>query len=141
MKIFMILSLLVLISVGMLSCGRDAPTPKAEEGNVSGWYTVRAGNTLSSISILFYGEGQYSYFLEDLNVEMGNLENASLSIGDRLYIPSAKQNYPLLTRTNEAGTTPEATRLNPFLKVENLSTLILAVYFRSKCLPSNYMLH
>ena len=116
MKSLLIGLSLVLFSAGLFGCARNAPEPKAEPGTVSGWYTVGAGNTLSSISVLFYGDNEFWYHLEELNIEMGIIENAALSIGDRLYIPNARQTFQLLT-TTEAGTTPEATRLNSFLQV------------------------
>jgi len=107
---------LVLFSAGLFGCARNAPEPKAEPETVSGWYVVGSGETLSFISVLFYGDAQYWYHLKELNVEMGILENSTLHSSDRIFIPNARQNTHLLT-TTEAGTTPEATRLNSFLYV------------------------
>lgn len=108
--------LLALFCVSLIACAVNYPEPKAKPETVSGWYIAGAGETLSSISVLFYGDAQYWHHLRELNVEMGILENSSLNTSDRIFIPNSRQNIHLLT-TTEAGTTLQSTRLNSFLKV------------------------
>jgi len=104
-----IVGLLLVSLAGSIAC-QNYPEPKDEAGSVSGWYVVGAGETLSSISVLFYGDAQYWYHLRDVNVEMGNLENSALHSSDRIFIPNAKYNTNLLN-ADEAGMTPQSTRL------------------------------
>lgn len=106
---------MVVFCTSAIACA-SYPEPENGGGAVSGWYSVRFGDTLSSISVLFYGDVQYWHHLKELNVEMGNIENSSLSTSDRIYIPNAEQNTDFLTVT-EASTTLQSTRLNSFLKV------------------------
>jgi len=140
MRVLTISLVLVPFALLAIGCQRNAPVPKAETGTVSGWYTVRFGDDLSHISVLFYGDAQYWYHLRELNVEMGNLEDSGLRSSDRIFIPNVQRNTDLLTDT-EAGTTPKATRLNSFLMVENLSVSVPIAYFRSKYLLLDYKPH
>ena len=116
MKPLLIVLVLVLFSAGAIACTGNYPEPKAESETVSGWYGVRSGDTLSSISVLFYGDVKYWHHLKELNVEMGNIENSSLHSSDRIFVPNARQNTDLITIT-EAGMTLQSARLNSFLKV------------------------
>src|SRR3989344_1318892 len=99
-----IVGLLLVSLAGSIAC-QNYPEPKDESGSMSGWYVVGAGETLSSISVLFYGDAQYWYHLRDVNVEMGNLENSALHSSDRIFIPNAKYNTNLLN-ADEAGVAP-----------------------------------
>src|SRR3972149_5210860 len=104
-----IVGLLLVSLAGSIAC-QNYPEPKDEAGSVSGWYVVGAGETLSSISVLFYGDAQYWYHLRDVNVEMGSLENSALHSSDRIFIPSATYNTNLLNA--EGGVIPpQSTRL------------------------------